>query len=191
MNFYAVQSIYRFEMARWFRTIGQSRFSPVLSTSLYFIVFGAAIGSRMVDVGGKDETRREAVARGVVLMRAETLGRIVAGDMPKGDVLAVARVAGIMAAKRAPDIIPLRHPLLLTHVSVELRPDASVPAVLIEATVRVNGKTGVEMEALTAVSAAALTIYDMCKAIDRAMRITDIRLAQKRGGKSGEWVLEE
>jgi cyclic pyranopterin phosphate synthase len=147
--------------------------------------------AHMVDVGGKDETRREAVARGAVLMRAETLERIVAGDLPKGDVLAVARVAGIMAAKRAPDIIPLCHPLLLTHVSVELRPDRGAPAMLIEATVRVTGKTGVEMEALTAVSAAALTIYDMCKAIDRGMRITDIRLARKRGGKSGEWVLEE
>jgi cyclic pyranopterin phosphate synthase len=147
--------------------------------------------ARMVDVGAKDETRREAVARGAVLMRPETLEQIASGALPKGDVLAVARVAGIMAAKRAPDIIPLCHPLLLTHVSVELRPDAGVPAVLIEATVRTTGKTGVEMEALTAVSAAALTIYDMCKAIDRGMRITDIRLAQKRGGKSGEWVLEE
>jgi cyclic pyranopterin monophosphate synthase len=147
--------------------------------------------AHMVDVGGKDETRREAVARGMVLMQAETLAKIVAGDLPKGDVLAVARVAGIMAAKRAPDIIPLCHPLLLTHVAVELRPDPSAPAVLIEATVRTTGKTGVEMEALTAVSAAALTIYDMCKAIDRGMRISDVRLAQKRGGRSGELVLEE
>jgi cyclic pyranopterin monophosphate synthase len=147
--------------------------------------------AHMVDVGGKDETRREAVARGAVLMRAETLAKIVAGELPKGDVLAVARVAGIMAAKRTPDIIPLCHPLLLTHVAVELRPDPGAPAVQIEATVRTTGKTGVEMEALTAVSAAALTIYDMCKAIDRGMRITDIRLAQKRGGRSGELILEE
>src|SRR4051812_47555229 len=147
--------------------------------------------AHMVDVGAKDETRREAVARGTVLMRAETLQLIVAGDMPKGDVLAVARVAGIMAAKRAPDIIPLCHPLLLTHVAVELRPAPDGSGVLIEATVRTTGKTGVEMEALTAVSAAALTIYDMCKAVDRGMRISDIRLAQKRGGRSGEIVLEE
>jgi cyclic pyranopterin phosphate synthase len=151
----------------------------------------AAGRAHMVDVGAKDATPREAVARGAVLMLPETLQKIVAGDMPKGDVLAVARIAGIMAAKRTPDIIPLCHPLLLTHVSVELRAEASPPAVLIEATVRTTGKTGVEMEALTAVSAAALTIYDMCKAIDRGMRITDIRLAQKRGGRSGEVVLEE
>jgi cyclic pyranopterin phosphate synthase len=145
----------------------------------------------MVDVGQKDETRREAVARGAVLMRPETLRMIIAGGLPKGDVLAVARVAGIMAAKRAPDLIPLCHPLLLTHVAVELQPDPAGGGVLIEATVRTTGKTGVEMEALTAVSAAALTIYDMCKAVDRGMRISDIRLAQKRGGRSGEIVLEE
>jgi cyclic pyranopterin phosphate synthase len=146
--------------------------------------------AHMVDVGAKEETQREAVARGAVLMRPETLQLIVGGGLPKGDVLAVARVAGIMAAKRAPDIIPLCHPLLLTHISVELRPDPGGAAVLIEATVRTTGKTGVEMEALTAVSAAALTIYDMCKAVDRGMRINDIRLAQKRGGRSGEIVLE-
>ena len=147
--------------------------------------------ARMVDVGAKGETRREAVARGTVLMQPETLQLIVAGGLPKGDVLAVARVAGIMAAKRAPDLIPLCHPLLLTHVAVELLPDEAAAAVRIEATVRTTGKTGVEMEALTAVSAAALTIYDMCKAVDRGMRISDIRLAQKRGGRSGEVVLEE
>jgi cyclic pyranopterin monophosphate synthase len=147
--------------------------------------------ARMVDVGAKDETHREAVARGAVLMRPETLRLIVAGGLPKGDVLAVARVAGIMAAKRAPDLIPLCHPLLLTHVAVELLPDEAASAVRIEATVRTTGKTGVEMEALTAVSAAALTIYDMCKAVERGMRISDIRLVQKRGGRSGEVVLEE
>jgi len=147
--------------------------------------------ARMVDVGAKDETQREAVARGVVLMRPETLQKIVAGGMPKGDVLAVARVAGIMAAKRAPDLIPLCHPLLLTHIAVELMPDLAESAVRIEATVRTTGRTGVEMEALTAVSAAALTIYDMCKAVDRGMRISDIRLAQKRGGRSGEIVMEQ
>jgi cyclic pyranopterin phosphate synthase len=147
--------------------------------------------AHMVDVGGKDETRREAVARGAVLMRPETLRLIVAGGLPKGDVLAVARVAGIMAAKRAPDLIPLCHPLLLAHVAVELQPAPDETGILIEATVRTTGKTGVEMEALTAVSAAALTVYDMCKAVDRGMRISDIRLAQKRGGKSGEIILEE
>jgi cyclic pyranopterin phosphate synthase len=147
--------------------------------------------ARMVDIGAKDETHREAVARGMVLMQPETLRLIAVGGLPKGDVLAVARVAGIMAAKRAPDLIPLCHPLLLTHVAVELTPDEAATAVRIEATVRTTGKTGVEMEALTAVSAAALTIYDMCKAVDRGMRINDIRLAQKRGGRSGEVLLEE
>ena len=147
--------------------------------------------ARMVDVGAKDETHREAVARGAVSMRPETLRLIVAGGLPKGDVLAVARVAGIMAAKRAPDLIPLCHPLLLTHVAVELLPDEAASAVRIEVMVRTTGKTGVEMEALTAVSAAALTIYDMCKAVDRGMRIGDIRLAHKRGGRSGDVVLEE
>jgi cyclic pyranopterin monophosphate synthase len=147
--------------------------------------------AHMVDVGEKDSTRREAVARGAVLMRPETLALIVSGGLPKGDVLAVARIAGIMAAKRAPDLIPLCHPLLLTHVAVELQPAVDGAGVLIEATVRTTGKTGVEIEALTAVSAAALTIYDMCKAVDRGMRISDIRLAQKRGGRSGEIVLEE
>jgi cyclic pyranopterin phosphate synthase len=147
--------------------------------------------ARMVDVGAKEDTAREAIARGAVRMQPDTLKRIVEGNLPKGDVLATARIAGIMAAKRTPDIIPLCHPLLLTHVAVTLTPDSANSSVLIEATVRTTGKTGVEMEALTAVSAAALTIYDMCKAVDRAMRIDDIRLAQKRGGKSGEIVLEE
>jgi cyclic pyranopterin phosphate synthase len=145
----------------------------------------------MVDVGAKAETQREAVARGLVQMQPETLQLIIAGGLPKGDVLAVARIAGIMAAKRTADIIPLCHPLMLTHVAVELRPDESGAALAIEATVRTAGRTGVEMEALTAVSAAALTIYDMCKAVDRGMRIEAIRLAQKRGGRSGEMILEE
>ena len=147
--------------------------------------------AQMVDVGEKGVTRREAVARGTVLMQPATFQLIMAGGLPKGDVLAVARVAGIMAAKRAPDLIPLCHPLLLTHVAVDLQAATDGLGVLIEATVRTTGKTGVEMEALTAVSAAALTIYDMCKAVDRGMRISDIRLAQKRGGRSGELVLEE
>lgn len=146
--------------------------------------------AHMVDVGAKAETQREALARAVVLMQPETLRLIIEGGLPKGDVLAVARVAGIMAAKRTPDLIPLCHSLLLTHVAVVLTPDADRGALAIEATVRTRGQTGVEMEALTAVSVAALTVYDMCKAVDRGMRITDIRLAQKRGGRSGEILLE-
>ena len=142
----------------------------------------------MVDVGAKDDTLREAVARGEVRMRPETLQRLAAGDMHKGDVLATARIAGIMAAKRAPDLIPLCHPLLLTHVAVDARLDVATSTVQIEATVRTVGKTGVEMEALTAVSVAALTIYDMCKAIDREMQIGAIRLVRKSGGRSGDFV---
>ncbi|GAB4195588.1 MAG: cyclic pyranopterin monophosphate synthase MoaC [Roseiflexaceae bacterium] len=147
--------------------------------------------AHMVDVGGKAETQREAVARGRIHMRPETLRLIIAGGLPKGDVLAAARIAGIMAAKRTWELIPLCHPLLLTHVSLTLDPAPEGDALLIEASVRTNGKTGVEMEALTAVSVAALTIYDMCKAVERGMRISDIRLAEKRGGRSGEIVLEE
>lgn len=147
--------------------------------------------ARMVDVGAKDETLREAVARGEVRMHPETLRRLAAGDAPKGDALAAARIAGIMAAKRTPDLIPLCHPLLLTHVAVDARLDAATSTVQIEATVRTFGKTGVEMEALTAVSVAALTIYDMCKAIDRTMQIGAIRLVRKSGGRSGEFVSEE
>lgn len=146
--------------------------------------------ARMVDVGAKAETQREAVARGRVQMQPETLRLILSGGLPKGDVLAVARVAGIMAAKRTAELIPLCHTLLLTHASVTLEPAPEGDAVLIEATVRTSGKTGVEMEALTAVSVAALTLYDMCKAVDRGMRIGDIRLAEKRGGRSGELILE-
>ena len=146
--------------------------------------------SHMVHVGVKADTVREAIARGVVYMQPETLRIITTGDIPKGDVLATARIAGIMAAKRTSELIPLCHPLMLSHVAVEIAPDPAASALRLEATVRTTGKTGVEMEALTAVSVAALTIYDMCKAIDRAMRISDIRLAEKRGGKSGEIVLE-
>jgi cyclic pyranopterin phosphate synthase len=123
-------------------------------------------------------------------MQPATLRLILAGELPKGDVLATARVAGIMAAKRTPELIPLCHTLLLTHVSLELTPDEAGSALLLEATVRTRGQTGVEMEALTAVSVAALTVYDMCKAVDRGMRIGDIRLAQKRGGQSGDLQLE-
>ena len=147
--------------------------------------------AHMVDVGAKADTAREAIARGAVRMQPATLNMIVAGATPKGDVLATARIAGIMAAKRTSELIPLCHPLMLSHVAVEIRPDTATSTLEIEATVRTTGKTGVEMEALTAVSVAALTIYDMCKAVDRAMRITDIRLAEKRGGNRGEIVLEQ
>jgi cyclic pyranopterin phosphate synthase len=146
--------------------------------------------AHMVDVGGKNDTAREAIARGSVSMQPATLQLILSGETPKGDVLATARIAGIMAAKKTSELIPLCHPLMLTHVGVEITPDEANNAMQIEATVRTSGKTGVEMEALTAVSVAALTIYDMCKAVDRAMRIGDIRLAQKHGGKSGSIVLE-
>jgi cyclic pyranopterin phosphate synthase len=146
--------------------------------------------ANMVDVGEKADSVREAIARGAIRLQPATLAMITGGTAPKGDVLATARIAGIMAAKRASDLIPLCHPLMLTRVAVEITPDAASSSLRIEATVRTTGKTGVEMEALTAVSVAALTIYDMCKAVDRGMRITDIRLAEKRGGRSGEIVLE-
>ena len=143
--------------------------------------------ARMVDVSAKAETVREATARGRVSMRPETLALIVEGRMPKGDVLAVARVAGIMAAKRTPDLIPLCHPLPISGVEVALTRDHTSSAIDIEATVRTTGRTGVEMEALTAVSVAALTVYDMCKAAERGMRIEGIRLVAKSGGKSGDF----
>jgi cyclic pyranopterin phosphate synthase len=144
----------------------------------------------MMDVGGKADTERVAVARGEVAMRLETLRLIAEKGVPKGDVLAVAQVAGIMAAKRTPDLIPLCHTLLLTKVDVEFRIDEEAPRIEITATVRSRGKTGVEMEALTAVSVAALTIYDMAKAVEKTMRIGNIRLVRKRGGKSGDWRIE-
>ncbi len=147
--------------------------------------------ARMVDVGWKEDTEREAVARGFVAMKPETLALITAGRVEKGDVLATARIAGIMAAKRTPDLIPLCHPLPLTHVSLELEPDKERSGIHIAARVKTVGKTGVEMEALTAVSVAALTVYDMCKAVDRGMRIEAVRLVRKTGGKSGEIILEE
>lgn len=146
--------------------------------------------AHMVDVGGKADTERVAVARGEIGMRPETLRLIVEKDVPKGDVLAVAQVAGIMAAKRVPELIPLCHPLLLTKVDVEFRIDEAASRIEITATARCSGKTGVEMEALTAVSVAALTIYDMTKAVERTMCIGDIRLVRKSGGKSGEIILE-
>ena len=141
--------------------------------------------ARMVDVSDKKETERTATAAGSVLMAPATLELILAGNVAKGDALAVARLAGIMAAKRTAELIPLCHPLALTAIAVELTPDRARHAVDITATCKLKGRTGVEMEALTAVTVAALTLYDMCKAVDRAMRITDIRLREKSGGASG------
>lgn len=147
--------------------------------------------ARMVDVSGKQPTLREAVAAGEVMMLPATLALIQSGGIPKGDVLATARIAGIMAAKRTPELVPLCHPLQLSHVAVDLSFDQQRSAVKIRAVVRCIGTTGVEMEALTAVSVAALTIYDMCKAVDRGMQINHIRLIRKSGGKSGDIILEQ
>jgi cyclic pyranopterin phosphate synthase len=144
----------------------------------------------MVDVGEKADTVREAVAAGRVVMRPETLALIQQGGLPKGDVLGTARLAGIMGAKHTADLIQLCHPLLLTHVAVEFTVREDARAIDITATVRSVGKTGVEMEALTAVAAAGLTIYDMCKAVDRGMRLENIRLRRKSGGRSGTIELE-
>jgi cyclic pyranopterin phosphate synthase len=144
--------------------------------------------AHMVDVGGKEVTDRLAVAEGAVRMAPETLALIVEGRAKKGDVLGVARLAGIMAAKKTSDLIPLCHPLALTKVSLDLEPDASLPGVRIRATVATSGQTGVEMEALTAVSVAGLTVYDMVKAVDKAMVIEGVRLMLKEGGKSGRFV---
>ena len=149
--------------------------------------FDAEGKARMVDVSAKAETARIATAAGSVLMRPETLALIQAGRAEKGDVLAVARLAGIMAAKRTSDLIPLCHPLALSSVKVDLACDPARSAVDITATVKLTGRTGVEMEALTAVSVAALTVYDMVKAVDRGMRITEVRLVHKAGGKSGTY----
>jgi len=153
--------------------------------------------ARMVDVGAKADTEREAVARARILMQRDTLALVQAGTVKKGDVFTVAQIAGIQAAKRTHELIPMCHPLLLSHVAVDLVPGAAGPDregdqawIDVEATVRTRGKTGVEMEALTAASVAALTVYDMCKAADRGIRITDLRLVRKSGGKSGTWNLE-
>ncbi len=146
--------------------------------------------ARMVDVGAKAETARVATARGRVRMQPETLALVLRGGVAKGDVIAVARLAGIMAAKRTGELIPLCHPLPITSVDVDVTPDEAASALDIEATARIVGKTGVEMEALTAVSVAALTIYDMCKAVDRGMTIEAVRLVHKAGGKSGEYRRE-
>jgi|TARA_B100001996_G_scaffold153237_2_gene116605 cyclic pyranopterin phosphate synthase len=146
--------------------------------------------AQMVDVSEKNVTAREAKAGAKVFMKSETLDLIISGSHKKGDVLAVARVAGIQAAKKCSELIPLCHPLMLSKVSVELTPNAEDSCIEIVAVAKLNGKTGVEMEALTAASIAALTVYDMCKAVDRFMRIDNVQLLEKKGGKSGHWVLE-
>jgi len=145
----------------------------------------------MVDVSAKPATERVAVAEGRVHMRPQTLKLVQSGNAKKGDVLGAARIAGIMAAKRTHELIPLCHPLALTQVKLELTPDARLPGIAVRAEVRVTGQTGVEMEALTAVSVACLTIYDMVKAVERGMRIEGIRLIEKRGGKSGHYRAKE
>jgi cyclic pyranopterin phosphate synthase len=152
-----------------------------------FTHFDAEGKAVMVDVSDKEVTERVAEARGSVIMQPETLAKIRDGGVKKGDVLSVARLAGIMGAKRTPDLIPLCHPLALTSVKVELSLDTARSAVDITATCKLKGRTGVEMEALTAVTIAALTVYDMCKAVDRGMRITEVRLTHKSGGKSGSY----
>jgi cyclic pyranopterin phosphate synthase len=149
---------------------------------------GAEGEARMVDVSDKDPSSRVAIAEGRVRMAAATLSAILAGDAKKGDVIGVARIAGIMAAKKTADLIPLCHPLSLSKVSIDIAPDDALPGLAVRAEARCVGPTGVEMEALTAVSVACLTIYDMAKAIDRGMTIEGLRLVEKRGGKSGEWL---
>ncbi|MGD0332476.1 MAG: cyclic pyranopterin monophosphate synthase MoaC [Xanthobacteraceae bacterium] len=152
---------------------------------------GARGEARMVDVSAKPATERQALAEGRVLMQATTLAVVQRGDAKKGDVLGAARIAGIMAAKRTHELIPLCHPLSISKVEVDLRPDAKLPGIHVSARVKVTGQTGVEMEALTAVAIACLTIYDMVKAVDRGMRIEGIRLVEKRGGRSGHYRAKE
>ena len=147
--------------------------------------------AHMVDVAGKPATERVAIAEGRVVMQVSTLDIVRKGDAKKGDVLGTARIAGIQAAKRTHELIPLCHPLLLSQVEVDLKPDAKLPGVVVTARVKVTGQTGVEMEALTAVSVACLTVYDMVKAVERGMRIEGIRLIEKRGGKSGPYRVKE
>jgi cyclic pyranopterin monophosphate synthase len=146
--------------------------------------------AHMVDVSDKHVTSRSATAKARVVMLPETLTLILTGTAKKGDVLATARIAGIMAAKKTHELIPLCHPLMISKVSVDFMPDEAATAIEVTATVKVEGKTGVEMEALTACSVAALTLYDMCKAVDRAMKITDLRLVEKSGGKSGTFTAQ-
>jgi cyclic pyranopterin monophosphate synthase len=148
---------------------------------------GASGEAHMVDVTPKDATDRVAIAEGRVAMRPETLALILSGDAKKGDVLGAARIAGIMAAKRTHELIPLCHPIALTNVTIDISPDAALPGLIVRALAKTRGQTGVEMEALTAAAIACLTIYDMAKAVDRGMRIDGVRLIEKRGGKSGVW----
>lgn len=143
--------------------------------------------ARMVDVGSKEPTLRTATARAEVVVSPETLEAVTGGTAPKGDVLAAARIAGILAGKRTPDLIPLAHPIPIESLNVEVETDGKIPGIRIEATATTTGKTGVEMEAMTAVSVAALTVYDMLKSLERGIRITNIRLLHKAGGKSGEY----
>ncbi len=149
--------------------------------------FNAQGQAHMVDVGAKDSTAREAIAEGRIEMQASTLALINNGHHKKGDVLGIARIAGIMAAKKTADLVPLCHPLALTHINIELIPLTAPSAIQCQATVATRGQTGVEMEALTAVQIALLTIYDMCKAVDKGMHMEGIRLIHKQGGKSGIW----
>jgi len=153
--------------------------------------FDAQGQAHMVDVAAKPATHRVAVARGCIRMQATTLALIVQGQARKGDVISVARLAGIMAAKKTSDLIPLCHPLALTRVALDLSEQPDLPGIACTATVETVGPTGVEMEALTAVQVALLTVYDMCKAVDRGMTITDVKLLEKHGGKSGSWVAGE
>jgi len=152
--------------------------------------FNDAGDAHMVDVGGKQVSLRKAVAQGRIQMQAETLQRIIDGKHKKGDVLGVARIAGIMAAKKTPELVPLCHPIALTHVDIELSTDTTLKSVLCRASVETRSVTGVEMEALNAVQVCLLTVYDMCKAVDRGMIITDVGLLSKSGGKSGDWGSE-
>ena len=162
-------------------------FSTRFLTMSEFTHFDKSGQAVMVDVAGKDETRRIAVASGRIAMLPDTLERIRSGAASKGDVLGIARIAAIQATKRTAELIPLCHPIALTRVSVEFEHDAAASAIVCSVTAETVGKTGVEMEALTGVSVALLTIYDMCKAVDRGMTIGDVRLLEKRGGKSGHW----
>jgi cyclic pyranopterin phosphate synthase len=150
----------------------------------------AAGNAHMVDVSAKDVTARSATAKATVEMQAATLSLILEGKAKKGDVIATARIAGIMAAKKTHELIPLCHPLMISKVTVDFMPDATASTIEVTATVKVEGKTGVEMEALTACSVACLTLYDMCKAVDRGMKITNMRLVEKAGGKSGHFTAE-
>lgn len=156
-----------------------------------FTHFNAEGEAHMVNVGDKPSTKRRAIAEGRITMHPETLRMILAGSHKKGDVLGVARIAGIMAAKRAPDLIPLCHPLSLTKIEIELNPEEEVNAIHCRTLVETLGQTGVEIEALCATQITLLTIYDMCKAVDRGMMISDIRLLEKRGGKSGLWQITD